>query len=302
MAISGYTSIDRQFGASLAARLGAVNAEAVTVDEGGSVGDISLGRYSTIIQPIAIPTSATINHSPITYTVLAGDNLGTIAAKFHLSVADLRWSNTSLFSNDSVAAGDKILIPPLPGIVVTTNASDTLDRLGAKYQVDPQVIYDFNRLRSPQLVAGTLLVIPNGVGGTFPPPPAQQQLLTLGVSTSFDVKVLGCCFGPYLSTDAFPAGWCTYYVASWRKVTWNGNAGSWYDNAKAKGYSVGPTPKVGAIMVAWESSLGHVAYVQSVNPDGSWVVTEMAWAAYGVIDQRTIKPGQLGSRLVGFIY
>jgi surface antigen len=39
-----------------------------------------------------------------------------------------------------------------------------------------------------------------------------------------------------------------------------------------------------------------------VNADGSWVVTEMNYVAFNVISTRTIKPGQLGSRLVGFIY
>jgi surface antigen len=55
-------------------------------------------------------------------------------------------------------------------------------------------------------------------------------------------------------------------------------------------------------MVTWESWAGHVAYVEAVNPDGSWVVSEMNWTAFDVIDERTIRPGQLGSRLVGFIY
>ncbi len=55
-------------------------------------------------------------------------------------------------------------------------------------------------------------------------------------------------------------------------------------------------------MVTWESSLGHVAYVESVNADGSWTVSEMNYVAFDVIDLRTIKPGQLGTRLVGFIY
>jgi hypothetical protein len=31
-------------------------------------------------------------------------------------------------------------------------------------------------------------------------------------------------------------------------------------------------------------------------------VTEMNWLGFNVIDRRVIKPGQLGSRLVGFIY
>ena len=119
--------------------------------------------------------------------------------------------------------------------------------------------------------------------------------------SSFPIVRLNCCLGPYIN-NKFPVGWCTYYVATWRNVTWNGDAGWWYANASAQGYPVGPTPKVHAIMVTWESWAGHVAYVESVNADGSWVVTEMNWLGFDVIDQRTIKPGQLGSRLVGFIY
>ncbi len=85
-------------------------------------------------------------------------------------------------------------------------------------------------------------------------------------------------------------------------MTWRGDAGYWYANASAQGYPVGPTPKVGAIMVTWESWAGHVAYVEAVNADGSWVVSEMNWIAFNVINERTIKPGQLGGKLVGFIY
>jgi surface antigen len=65
---------------------------------------------------------------------------------------------------------------------------------------------------------------------------------------------------------------------------------------------VGAKPKVGAIMVTWESYLGHVAYVESVSADGSWTVSEMNFVAFGVISTRTIKPGELSGRLVGFIY
>ena len=51
-----------------------------------------------------------------------------------------------------------------------------------------------------------------------------------------------------------------------------------------------------------ESYLGHVSYVEAVTADGSWTVSEMNFVCFGVISQRTIKPGQLGSTLVGFIY
>ena len=302
VAISSYASIDRHLPSYLTARLGAVNAEAVVVSEGGTVGDVSLGRYSTIIKPVAIPTAAPVSHKAFGYSVAAGENLTSIASKFGVTVAQIRWSNTNLMTSDTVATGDPLIIPPVPGIVVTAKASDTLESLGTKFSVDPQVILDYNRLRSSTLVAGTTLVIPGGVGGAFPPPPALYQLLARsGTGQAFSAHVVGCCLGPYPATS-FPAGWCTWYVATKRNVTWRGDAGYWYANASAQGYPVGPTPKVGAIMVTWESWAGHVAYVESVNADGSWVVSEMNWVAFNVINERTIKPGQLGGKLVGFIY
>jgi LysM repeat protein len=302
IAISGYATMDRHFPSLLTARLGAVSADAQVMSDGGTVGDVSLGRYSTIIKPVSIPTSAPIDRSPKLYSVAPGETLTTIAAKYGVTVSQIRWSNTNLMSTDSVNTGDQLVIPPVPGIVVTTKASDTFESLGVKYSVDPQLIIDFNRLRSSQLTAGTQIVVPGGVGGAFPPPPALYQLLARsGTNQAFNARVLGCCLGPYPATG-FPSGWCTWYVATKRNVTWRGDAGYWYANASAQGYPVGPTPKVGSIMVTWESWAGHVAYVESVNADGSWVVSEMNWIAFNVINERTIKPGQLGGKLVGFIY
>jgi peptidoglycan DL-endopeptidase LytE len=299
--MSSYAAMDRHFPTTLTARLGPVNAEAVMVVEGGEYGDVSLGRYGTIIKPVAIPSSAPISHAPVVYTVAPGETLTTIAAKYHVTVDEIRWSNSNLYSTDTVATGNQIVIPPVHGVVVTTKGTDTVDTLATKYAVDPQTIIDFNRLRTTTLTPGMTLVIPGGVGGAFPPPPAISQIIRAGITSNFAVKVLNCCLGPYVN-NKFPVGWCTYYVATKRNVTWTGDAGYWYQNASYQGYPVGPTPKPGAIMVTWESWAGHVAYVESVNPDGSWVVTEMNWVAFDVIDQRTIKPGQLGSKLVGFIY
>ena len=294
--------MDRHIPAFLTARLGAVNAEAVVVSEGGTVGDVSLGRYSTIIKPVAIPTAAPVSNKAFTYKVAEGENLTAIASKFNVTVSQIRWSNTNLMTSDTVSTGDELVVPPVQGIVVVTKASDTLESLGSKYTVDPQLILDYNRLRSTQLPAGTTLVLPGGVGGEFPPPPALYQLLARsGSGQAFSAHVVGCCLGPFPATS-FPWGWCTWYVATKRNVTWRGDAGYWYGNASAAGYPVGSTPKVGSIMVTWESWAGHVAYVEAVNSDGSWVVSEMNWIAFGVIDERTIKPGQLGGRLVGFIY
>jgi LysM repeat protein len=300
VAISGYASVDRNLG-SVLSRLGApLTAQAVMVDDGGAVGNVTFGRYSTIISPVDIPTAAPASHLPTSYAIQNGDTLASIATKFGVTVAQIRWSNAGLFTNDAIIPGETILIPPTPGVVVLVKNGDTVQSLAKKYQVEPSVIMDYNRLRDPQLTTGSLIVIPGGIGPAFPPPPAAYQS-QLGSGGAMPTVVKSCCLGPYVN-NRFPVGWCTYYVATKRNVTWSGDAGWWYDNARAQGYPVGPTPRVGAIMVTWESYLGHVAYVEAVNADGSWTVSEMNYVAWNVIDWRTIKPGQLGSKLIGFIY
>jgi surface antigen/uncharacterized coiled-coil protein SlyX len=104
--------------------------------------------------------------------------------------------------------------------------------------------------------------------------------------------------GPY--PNHFSYGFCTYYVASRRYTPWFGNAIDWWPNARAYGYPEGQTPQPGAIMVTRESAIGHVAYVESVSGN-TFVVSEMNFTAWNVVDRRTIT---LGGRvpIVGFIY
>jgi len=98
----------------------------------------------------------------------------------------------------------------------------------------------------------------------------------------------------------FSFGYCTYYVATRRYVPWFGNAIQWWANARAYGFPEGQTPQVGSIMVTSESSLGHVAYVESVS-GSTFVVSEMNFSGWNVVDRRTIT---LGGRvpIMGFIY
>ena len=100
--------------------------------------------------------------------------------------------------------------------------------------------------------------------------------------------------------NRFAYGYCTWYVANRRYVPWMGNAIEWWPNARAYGYAEGQSPQVGAIMVTRESGFGHVAYVESVNGDGTWTVSEMNFAAWNVVSRRTLRPGQ--APVVGFIY
>src|ERR1700736_3900342 len=112
--------MDRHFPTSLTTRLGAVNASADVVSgDGGMIADVSLCRDTTIIKPVSIPTSAPINRDPVAYKVAAGETLTTIAARYGVTVSQIRWSNTNLIASDAVATGQQVVIPPVPGIVVT---------------------------------------------------------------------------------------------------------------------------------------------------------------------------------------
>lgn len=91
--------------------------------------------------------------------------------------------------------------------------------------------------------------------------------------------------------------WCTDYVHSRRPdVAVYGNAGyNWISAAQRAGKSTGTAPQAGAVAV----TNGHVAYVESVNADGSYTVSEMGWNyKAGNYNKRTVRPGTFGQ----FIY
>lgn len=281
LVLSGYATVSHDLPAGAMLRLGVTDAEGLVLGQGGSVGGVDLGRLSTIITPFGVPTSANVSHQPLVYVVEKEDTMVTIAARFGISVEQLRWSNPFTFAREP-KPGDRLAVPPIPGVVITVQPGDSLADIARVFHLDPTAVADFNYLRNGSVTPGTALVLPG----------ASHPDLTLPLVHGMSgVGAVG---------DHFPYGQCTWYVASRRPIPWNGNAGDWFAAAQSLGWPTGQMPQPGAIMVTWESWYGHVAYVEKVNADGSWVVSEMNYAGWGVVDQRTIKPGQLP--LIGFIY
>jgi surface antigen len=107
--------------------------------------------------------------------------------------------------------------------------------------------------------------------------------------------------------NGFDYGYCTWWVANKRYIPWRGNAVQWWWNARPFGFAEGSTPRVGAILVmgiSGTSPQGHVAYVESVNPNGSFVVSEMNWwgvpgGGWNRVDYRTVTSMR---DVLGFIY
>ncbi|MDQ6791608.1 MAG: peptidoglycan DD-metalloendopeptidase family protein [Candidatus Dormibacteraeota bacterium] len=166
VAIAGYSSIGRH---APTLRLGAQNADALITNQGGTVGGIALGRQGTILKPVAIPSSAPESHQPIEYTVISGESLQSVASKFKLLPDNLCASNPGAADAVWLKPGSKVVVPPVPGIVMTARGGDTADKIARSCQVGLDSILDFNYLRSPlQIVDGMRLVLPGGKGRRCP--------------------------------------------------------------------------------------------------------------------------------------
>jgi surface antigen len=81
------------------------------------------------------------------------------------------------------------------------------------------------------------------------------------------------------------------------------NAWRWLGNAQRVGYPTGGAPVPRALVVFPRgyggSPVGHVAYVESVNSDGSYYVSERNWNYNPNVTKRLVPAGVSG---VGFIY
>lgn len=91
--------------------------------------------------------------------------------------------------------------------------------------------------------------------------------------------------------NTYYQGYCTWYAKERRPDLPNmlGNGGQWVANAAARGLATGSAPRAGAIA----EIPGHVAYVESVNGNGTITISEMNGpAGFGVVGTRTVPASQ----------
>jgi murein DD-endopeptidase MepM/ murein hydrolase activator NlpD len=127
-------------------------------DQGGIDGPFR--DDGTLLKPFAVDTTVADGKELLrTYRVKSGDTLTGIARHFGISMMTVWWAN-DLKSKDDLHIGQKLVIPPVNGVVVTVGASDTLESLAARYAIEPSDIVDANNLADPNLVIGQTLTIP----------------------------------------------------------------------------------------------------------------------------------------------
>lgn len=231
-----------------------------------------------------------------TIVVNKGDTIAALAASFHSDAAAMRWAN-QLSEGVEPRAGTTLLVPPGPGALVRVERGERPSTFAARVGLDPRVILDYNSLRSDAVLPeGSWLQVPAAAAG--PDGIASQWVVPNADDLPAVPSAQDQRGGP--SNSGFPWGQCTYYVSTRRKVDWNGDAWLWFRNARQAGRPEGHTPVAGAIVVMWGSWVGHVAYVEKVNPDGSFLISEMNVRGVGVLDQRTVTVSSID--LIGFIY
>jgi surface antigen len=97
--------------------------------------------------------------------------------------------------------------------------------------------------------------------------------------------------------DTYALGNCTYWVFARRAqvgepipTSW-GNADTWGSRAALDGYTVDHTPTQYAIMQSSVDTVygpGHVAFVESVDPDGTWNISEMNVVGLYIVDHKAM--------------
>lgn len=114
------------------------------------------------------------SYDPTEYIVKSGDTLSRISLNQGISVDTIMWAN-NLTASSFIRPGDKLLIPPGDGVMVTSKKGDSVEGLAKTYNSNPQLILEANQeqLLPPNyaITVGSRLFIPDG-RPPAPPKPA----------------------------------------------------------------------------------------------------------------------------------
>ncbi len=260
---------------------------------------VSSADDQVLTKPQIVSTALKSKKDIKNYTVVAGDTVSSIAAKFGVTPDTIRFSNG--LNGEEVPVGKVLKISPVNGMTYQVNSGDTPDSLAAKYNVPKETLIAFNDAEiSGQFKVGETIVIPDAIQ-----PAAVRTASYSGRSAAGG----GFAFGSSATYggNGYDYGWCTWHAANRRIQNGHplptnlGNAISWLSVAKSAGLQTGGQPQGGA--VAYHKNiggLGHVAYVEKVNEDGSALISDMNYPTWGKVTYRTVPPSEFGN--YAFIY
>jgi len=98
----------------------------------------------------------------IEYIVEPGDTLSSIAGEYSISLQTILWAN-DLNTKSVISPGQKLIIPPVSGVIYYVKKGDTLSEIAEVYKGDVEKIIAFNDLSDEgDIFVGDILIIPDG--------------------------------------------------------------------------------------------------------------------------------------------
>ncbi|OGH87797.1 MAG: hypothetical protein A3J93_05180 [Candidatus Magasanikbacteria bacterium RIFOXYC2_FULL_42_28] len=158
-------------------------------------------------KPILLPGGHSLANStrtePVEYIIEAGDNLGSIANRFGVSLATILWEN-KLTERSILRLGQKIIILPVTGVTHKVVKGDVVSKLAKTYRTEETKIIEFNKLEENGggLVAGNFIIIPDGVKPASAVPASARITPTVGNVT----RPPASAAAPTASGFVWPAG------------------------------------------------------------------------------------------------
>ena len=246
---------------------------------------------------------ASVSRGVIQYIVKEGETLQMIAARYGLTVDQLRWSNN--LKTVDISPGQNLPIPSVAGIAYKIKEGDTVESLASKYGSTIEAIIAVNDLeKNNELKPDSIIVIPNG---SLPETERPEYVVASRPSGLNNVTASSSGYqysASYASGNRYAYGWCTWYAWQWRHDNMPsnydlpsnmGNANTWAAAAAAAGFKVNRIPQRGDVFQTASGWAGHVGIVQSVNPDGSIVISDMnGIAGWGRVGTTTVPASQVG--------
>ena len=231
---------------------------------------VSASDTSVAAKPQVVVTAQKSWRDITDYTVAAGDTVSSVAQKFGVTSESVRWSNG--LQGDALNAGNKLIIPPVNGVVYTVKNGDTPQSIASSYHTNADKIIQYNDAENG-LVIGKRIIIPDGQ--IIPVVTARTRTTT--------AYTTGGSFTPTYGSNGYDWGWCTYYAAARAGAPGNwGNANTWAYYARLSGWTVSSTPTAGAIFQTSSGWAGHVGIVEEVYENGTMKVSDMnGFAGFG---------------------
>jgi murein DD-endopeptidase MepM/ murein hydrolase activator NlpD len=166
---------------------------------------------------------ASVARGILTYTVESGDTLFGIAGDFGLSPESILWSNYGTLRDDPdlLSIGQRLIIPPANGVVVTVEGGDTVESIARRLKVGEAALVGepINLLAraSDALQVGRLVFVPGGQRETIVwqlPKPVEVRVNAGGVKV-YSVGVCGEVAIPRLGANVYAYPVNTRYLSGY---------------------------------------------------------------------------------------